>query len=260
MLCNQDFNVDFSSHNWSVRSAEIKYVILHYTELSFDEALTKLTQDAGPYSVSAHFLIRKDGEVFKLVDEENAAWHAGISYWRGETGINQSSIGIEIDNSGKEKFTDEQIDSCLKLCAYLKEKYSIETANFLGHSDIAPDRKIDPGCYFPWQLFAKKGFGVWPVREEFQEIKVLYKFGDEGEGIAALQNQLKDVGYQIEITQKFDEQTNYVVRAFYSKFCVSEIHHLGVDYDGFVENAYQHEWSEWAQSMLDDLVGQTKDT
>ena len=246
------FNQDFHSLNYEERQKAIKYVILHYTELTFDQALEKLASQASNSQVSAHFLIKKDGEIFQLVAEENTAWHAGVSYWRGEDKINHSSIGIEIDNLGNEEFTEAQIDACLNLCAYLKEKYHIETNNFLGHSDIAPDRKIDPGFYFPWRLFAEKGFGTWPRQHKIDANAVLYKFGDEGAHISELQSNLQQFGYKIDITQKFDTQTNYVVRTFLSRFCSEEVEKLGVDYYFAPDSKY--EWSLKAEFMLATLL------
>ena len=247
------FNQDFSSPNYEKRQKEIKYVIFHYTELPFEQALEKLISPSGDFRVSAHFLVRKDGEVFQLVSEENVAWHAGLSYWRGEDKINHSSIGIEIDNLGREEFTDAQIISCLNLCCYLKVKYHIKTNNFLGHSDIAPDRKIDPGFYFPWHLFAEKGFGAWPRQYKIDDNAVLYQFGDEGAHISELQSNLQQFGYKIDSTQKFDMQTHYVVRAFLVRFCPEEVEKLGVDYYCAPDSKY--EWSRKAQLILESLIG-----
>ena len=246
------FNQDFPSPNYEKRQKEIQYVIFHYTEISFDEAVQKLTQDAGPCSVSAHFLVKKDGEVFQLVSEENVAWHAGVSHWRGEDKINHSSIGIEIDNLGREQFTEEQISSCLSLCAYLKAKYHIKTNNFLGHSDIAPDRKIDPGFYFPWHLFAEKGFGAWSNQSAQGDDAVLYQFGDKGAHISELQSNLQQFGYKITITKQFDMQTNYVVRAFLSRFCPEEVEKLGIDYYFSPDSKYK--WSQKAELILATLL------
>jgi N-acetylmuramoyl-L-alanine amidase len=246
------FNRDFSSPNYEKRQKEIQYVIFHYTELPFDRALEKLISPSSDFRVSAHFLVRKDGEVFQLVLEENVAWHAGVSYWRGEDKINHSSIGIEIDNLGREEFTEAQIDACLKLCTYLKAKYHINTNNFLGHSDIAPDRKIDPGFDFPWHLFAEKGFGAWSNQSAQVDNVVLYKFGDEGAHISELQSNLQQFGYKIAITQKFDLQTNYVVRAFRSRFGSKEIGLLGVDY--YFSPGSKYDWLQKDQLILDSLI------
>lgn len=248
------FNQDFPSPNYEVRQKEIKYVIFHYTELPFERAVKKLTTKADSANVSAHFLVKKDGEVFQLVSEDKVAWHAGLSYWRGEDKINHNSIGIEIDNLGREEFTEAQIDSCLKLCAYLKEKYSIETGNFLGHSDIAPSRKIDPGFYFPWKLFADKGFGIRCLEGYQKDANmILYRFGEEGEGVKAIQVNLQKLGYKIDISKKFDEQTNYVVRAFLSRFCPEDLQ-SSVGIEGYFNLKKEYYWDEKAQFILDSLI------
>ncbi len=136
------------------------FVILHYT--SNDTAQRALrTLTAAESRVSAHYLIARDGKTYQLVDELARAWHAGESYWGGSRDINSASLGIELDNNGNEPFAEPQIDSLLALLADLKERYSIPAENFLGHSDVAPRRKVDPGRYFPWRRLATRGFGVW---------------------------------------------------------------------------------------------------
>ncbi len=146
------------SRNFDVRRPN--YVILHYTsDDTVEHALRTLTNPLT--KVSAHYLIGRDGRIYSLVDELARAWHAGESYWGGERDLNSASIGIELDNDGDELFATAQIDALLALLADLKERYSIPTANFLGHSDVAPRRKTDPGRLFPWKLLAAQGFGLW---------------------------------------------------------------------------------------------------
>ena len=136
------------------------YVILHHsTNDTAARALATLT--SASREVSAHYLIGRDGTIYYLVDELNRAWHAGRSYWGGNTDMNSVSIGIELDNNGNEPFADAQIAALLALLADLKTRYRIPTANFLGHGDIAPRRKVDPSRWFPWPLLAEHGFGVW---------------------------------------------------------------------------------------------------
>lgn len=136
------------------------YVILHHSSNDTAErALTTLTD--GAREVSAHYLVARDGTIYYLVDELARAWHAGRSYWAGNTDMNSVSIGIELDNNGNEPFPDAQIAALITLLADLKARYGIPTANFLAHGDVAPGRKVDPGRWFPWQLLAGHGFGVW---------------------------------------------------------------------------------------------------
>ncbi len=136
------------------------YVILHYT--SNDDAERALKTLTDPFTkVSAHYLIARDGKIYQLVDERARAWHAGEAYWGGDQDINSASLGIELDNDGDEPFAEPQIAALLALLADLKARYAIPAANFLGHGDVAPRRKVDPGRLFPWQRLAARGFGVW---------------------------------------------------------------------------------------------------
>ena len=136
------------------------YVILHQTsDDTVDAALATLTNPER--KVSAHYLIGRDGTIYQLVDESARAWHAGASFWGGNTDLNSASIGIELDNDGKQPFPGAQIDALLRLLADLRERYRIPAANVLGHSDVAPRRKVDPGRLFPWKRLAEQGFGLW---------------------------------------------------------------------------------------------------
>ena len=136
------------------------YVVVHYTsDRTAEESLRTLTSPA--LEVSAHYLVGRDGRIYQLVDERARAWHAGVSRWGADTDINSSSIGIELDNDGRQPFPEAQIDSLLRLLADLRERYRIPAANVLGHSDVAPRRKVDPGRLFPWKRLAEQGFGLW---------------------------------------------------------------------------------------------------
>lgn len=136
------------------------FVILHYTaQNSCEQTLKTFTQTKT--QVSAHYVICKDGTVHHMLNDYLRAWQAGASRWGNATDINSLSIGIEIDNNGFEPFPEAQITALTKVLTGLKNTYNIPAANFIGHSDIAPGRKIDPGIYFPWQDLAGKGFGSW---------------------------------------------------------------------------------------------------
>jgi N-acetylmuramoyl-L-alanine amidase len=136
------------------------FVILHHTAQNSCEQ-TLLTFTTVRTQVSAHYVICKDGTIHHMLNDYFRAWQAGVSKWGNATDINSLSIGIEIDNNGFEPFTEPQITSLLGLLDRLKRAYSIPTANFIGHADIAPGRKVDPNRYFPWQRLAEKGFGWW---------------------------------------------------------------------------------------------------
>jgi N-acetylmuramoyl-L-alanine amidase len=136
------------------------FVVIHHTSNSTAEpALNVLTNPER--KVSAHYLIGRDGKLFRLVDEAARAWHAGESYWGGQHDLNSASIGIELDNDGLEPFFDAQLQTLLALLADLKSRYNIPAANFLGHADIAPGRKADPSRLFPWKRLSEQGYGLW---------------------------------------------------------------------------------------------------
>jgi N-acetylmuramoyl-L-alanine amidase len=136
------------------------FVIIHHTaQNSCDETLKTFTRTRS--KVSAHYVVCKDGTVHHMLNDYMRAWQAGVSKWGNATDINSISIGIEIDNNGFEPFTEPQINSLLQLLDRLKRAYGIPTANFIGHADIAPGRKVDPNKYFPWQKLAENGFGYW---------------------------------------------------------------------------------------------------
>lgn len=136
------------------------YVILHYTaQDSLQQTINTFT--IARTQVSAHYVVGKDGRVVHMLNDYLRAWQAGVSKWGSVTDMNSCSIGIEIDNNGNEPFTEPQVRSLLLLLSQLKRAYNIPTANFIGHADIAPGRKPDPGPYFPWKRLAEKGFGYW---------------------------------------------------------------------------------------------------
>ncbi len=146
------------SVNFGIRKAN--FVILHYTaQDSVQQTLKTFTLLRT--EVSAHYVIGKDGKIFHMVNDYMRSNHAGTGKWGGVTDMNSSSLGIEIDNTGAEPFTDAQVNSLLLLLAQLKKAYNIPTANFIGHQDYAPKRKQDPGPLFPWKKLADKGFGIW---------------------------------------------------------------------------------------------------
>ena len=155
----------------------IRFIIIHYTGMESEKAaMNRLTNIQS--NVSSHYFITKNGNIKLLVPELYIAWHAGISKWKSQSLMNKHSIGIEITNPGHrfgyKKFTYKQISSTLVLIRHLVNKYKINKKNILGHSDIAPDRKKDPGEKFPWEYFAKKKLSIWHnIRQ--QELKSLRK-------------------------------------------------------------------------------------
>jgi len=151
------------SPNCNERKLPISMVVLHYTGMpTMQEALDRLCDPAA--EVSAHYLIDEDGTVIRLVPEEKRAWHAGRSYWRGITDVNSASIGIEIVNPGHEfgyrPFTEAQMESLIPLLSSIMARHNIDPANVVGHSDVAPARKQDPGELFEWEVLARYGLAL----------------------------------------------------------------------------------------------------
>ena len=149
------------SPNHNERRTPVDMIVLHYTGMSsLPEVLDKLTDPQS--ELSAHFVVDVDGRIFQLVGDERRAWHAGVSNWQGQRDVNSRSIGIEIMNNGKTRFTDEQIGSVLAICKTMMARHNIPPHHVVGHSDVAPGRKIDPGPLFPWTYLAQYGVGLYP--------------------------------------------------------------------------------------------------
>ncbi|MDE2134331.1 MAG: N-acetylmuramoyl-L-alanine amidase [Alphaproteobacteria bacterium] len=157
--------VDRPSPNHDARDAAIDMLVLHYTGMkTADEALARLCDPAA--KVSAHYTIDRDGCVYVHVPEERRAWHAGASVWKGKSGVNACSIGVELVNPGHEfgyiPFADDQIASLTELAQGILARHAIPARRVLAHSDVAPGRKTDPGELLPWKRLAENGIGLWP--------------------------------------------------------------------------------------------------
>jgi N-acetylmuramoyl-L-alanine amidase len=187
------------------------FVILHHTGSGYAErALRTLT--APRSEVSAHYLVARDGSIHYLVDEMNRAWHAGDSSWGGARDMNSGSIGVEVDNDGEEPYAEAQIATLLALLADLKQRWKIPAANFLGHGDVAPGRKTDPGIAFPWRRLADSGFGLWceppypPAPVGVDNMTLLSAFGYEvwnpPAAVAAFKRHFVPEGNEREMTQE----------------------------------------------------------
>ncbi|PZX60280.1 N-acetyl-anhydromuramyl-L-alanine amidase AmpD [Algoriphagus ratkowskyi] len=144
--------------NFSIRKPN--YVIIHHTaQDSLKQTINTFTLSRT--QVSSHYVVGRDGEIVQMLNDYLRSWHAGNGRWGNDTDLNSASIGIELDNNGSEPFTEAQIESLLLLLKRLKWKFGIPAANFIGHSDIAPSRKVDPSTYFPWRKLAQEGYGIW---------------------------------------------------------------------------------------------------
>ncbi len=195
-------------------------IVLHYTGMP-DAAVALQRLCAAVSQVSAHYLVFEDGRVVQMVPEKRRAWHAGLGSWAGDTDINSCSIGIEIANPGHEfgyrDFPKRQIAAVTALCRSILTRNTVPPARVLGHSDVAPARKQDPGERFPWQTLHESGVGHWvkpvPIADG-----ALLALGDRGEAVEAIQQSLRQYGYTIEANGNFDSATHDVVAAFQRHF------------------------------------------
>ncbi len=207
--------IEAASPNFNERLVPPDLVVLHYTGMrTGPEALERLC--AADSRVSAHYMVEEDGRIFRLVPEARRAWHAGLSSWKGETDINGRSIGIEIVNPGHEfgyrPFPDAQIAAVIALLDDIRGRWEIEDGRIVGHADVAPERKEDPGELFPWKRLAQAGHGLW-VEPDAAPGQPLGE-GEEGAGVFALQAGFTRLGYDCAPSGKFDAHTTAVVRAF----------------------------------------------
>jgi N-acetylmuramoyl-L-alanine amidase len=201
---------------------QIKFIIFHYTGMKKEsEAIKKLTDIKS--KVSSHYFIKNNGEIIVMVPDLYEAWHAGISSWKNFKSLNKHSIGIEISNPGHDynykKFSKKQIQSLKRLSQFLIKKYQINQKNFLGHSDIAPTRKKDPGEKFPWKYFAKLGIGKWHSLSN----QILIKNRREKISLLDKKNFFKNlskIGYSIKSPKKLkkDQFLNLNTCAFQRRF------------------------------------------
>ena len=200
---------NYSKINKSQRS--IKYVIIHYTGMQSEIASIDRLKNRKS-KVSCHYLINRKGVIIKMVDENNIAWHAGKSRWKKFTNLNKNSIGIELVNKGHEfgyqNFSKRQIKSLIRLCKRLKKQYLISTENFLGHSDVAPLRKIDPGEKFPWKELSYYKIGKW-----YKKIEKNFKVNPKLMKVLFFKN-LQKLGYRYFNVYKRNISDKKVIRSF----------------------------------------------
>ena len=215
-----NYSPNFNPKKRKVR--QIKFIIFHYTGMKTEsQALNRLTNIQS--EVSSHYLIKSNGEIVKMVPDLYVAWHAGKSYWKNFKSLNKNSIGIEISNPGHNfkyrKFSGKQIQSILKISKFLIKKYKIIRKNILGHSDIAPNRKKDPGEKFPWQFLSKHKIGIWHKlsakilkKNRLKKVNLKSKF--------FFYNNLVKIGYSIKKPKdiKKDKYLNFVTKAFQRRY------------------------------------------
>ena len=203
------------------KDSSLNYIIIHYSAIkSYKEALSYLSERKN--KVSSHFFINKSGEIFYLVDLKNRAWHAGRSYWKGIIDINSESIGIEMDNSGHhydfENYNPKQIKSLIRLLKYISKRFNINKQNVLGHSDISPYRKIDPGERFPWKKLNKNNLSFLPnklLRNKKNKIeRYLEKKIDNRNKKYRLLYMLNKIGYDIRAAKKDKKKYYMLIKAY----------------------------------------------
>ena len=157
------------------KTANIKFIIIHYTGMQSKRASIERLKSK-IHKVSCHYLIDRKGQIIQMVPDNKVAWHAGKSKWKNFENLNENSIGIELVNKGHEfgyqNFSNRQIKSLINLLKSLKKKYRIKKKNFLGHSDIAPLRKIDPGEKFPWEKLSKYNLGIWYKNKKIEAMRI----------------------------------------------------------------------------------------
>jgi N-acetylmuramoyl-L-alanine amidase len=204
--------LDHASPNHDARPGGVDMLILHYTGMtSGEEALARLC--SAKAKVSAHYVIEEDGAIWRLVPEERRAWHAGISFWAGRRDINGASIGIELVNPGHDNgyraFPAVQMAALETLARDILARHPIPARHVLGHSDVAPQRKTDPGELFDWPRLARAGIGLWPAAA-----------GAAGAApdIAETQRLLAAIGYETPQTGALDDETRAVIAAFQRHF------------------------------------------
>ena len=201
---------------------QIKFIVFHYTGMKRETAAIKKLRDKKS-EVSAHFFIKNNGEIITLVPVSYIAWHAGISFWKNFKSLNKYSIGIEISNPGHDLkykiFSKKQIKSILKLSKFLIKTYKISPKNILGHSDISPSRKKDPGEKFPWFHLSKNGIGLWHSITKKKLIKNRMKKIDSKDENIFYKNLFK-IGYSNKNIKNLakDKLSNLLIIAFQRRF------------------------------------------
>jgi N-acetylmuramoyl-L-alanine amidase len=199
--------------------SRVQFVVMHFTAASLPRSLALLTHG----EVSAHYLIgdNNPATVYQLVDESQRAWHAGESQWDGRTWLNSSSLGIEIVNPGYTDgpngrvwypYSEAQVSALISLLKDIRSRYRIDPRNYVGHSDIAPSRKLDPGPLFPWRRLAQEGFGIWPDANEVARYQARFQVNPPS--ASWYQQQLARLGYGVPQTGEFDVATQQVLAAF----------------------------------------------
>tara|TARA_B110000902_G_C14084165_1_gene504381 strand:- start:113 stop:841 length:729 start_codon:yes stop_codon:yes gene_type:complete len=219
----------FNSPNYSTEirvKKNIKFIVIHYTGMQSERACIKRLSSKKS-QVSTHYLINREGKITRMVDEKNAAWHAGKSKWKNFINLNDQSIGIELVNKGHqygyENFSKKQISKLILLCKSLIKKYKIKKTNILGHSDIAPLRKKDPGEKFPWYFLSKQKIGYW---HGINKKNVNNQNLSKSELRKIFFNNLYKIGYRYFNKKKLSKSDLKVIKVFQRRFRQDKVNGL----------------------------------
>jgi N-acetylmuramoyl-L-alanine amidase len=246
--------IQHPSPNFDERTRPIRFIVLHYTGMQSADGALRVLSDPLPQreaylneipanplmvdgrpadrvlvpspmsKVSSHYLAYEDGRIFQLVDESKRAWHAGKGSWDGETDMNSCTIGIEIANGGDDfglpDYPDVQIQAVMTLVRSIMERHGLDRHHVIGHSDLAPSRKPDPGPKFPWKRLAEEGLSIWPqAAPEDGDQRVLFDtIGTMDAGLSAVQTGLGTIGYGVSVNGTYDSVLKDIIRAFQRRF------------------------------------------
>jgi N-acetylmuramoyl-L-alanine amidase len=209
------------NHGERKNDARIDMLVLHYTGMEDSTAALKRLCRVGT-DVSAHYVVLENGRIVQCVPEARRAWHAGHAFWAGETDINSCSIGIEIANPGHDygypDFPARQIAAVTALCRSIMTRHRVPADRVLGHSDISPTRKRDPGEKFPWRILHRSGIGLWVRPAPIAPTGLLYVLGDTSAAVAEVQVLLGRYGYAVGSSNYLDSATHDAVAAFQRHF------------------------------------------
>jgi N-acetylmuramoyl-L-alanine amidase len=218
--CSAQPQIDTRYHAVS-QDSRVQFIVLHYAEIDFARSLRRLTKE----EVSSHYLINAEPpRIYRLVDENQRAWHAGPSYWQGYTHLNASSVGIEIVNSGNvgdtsatyAEYPRQQIERVIELVGDIERRHGVRPDRVLGHSDIQPLSKQDPGPRFPWHELALAGLIVWPDPDAVAAARLRY--GQELPSVLWFQQRLKVHGFDVPQQGQLDDATRAALSAFQMKY------------------------------------------
>ena len=219
MIIQTLYSVNFSKK--LRKNSDIKLIVIHYTGMqSRIESIKRLL--SSKHKVSTHYLIDRKGQILKMVDDNKIAWHAGKSKWKNYINLNKYSIGIELVNKGHEfgyeEFTISQVNKLIKLCKNLKNKYKIKNSNIVGHSDIAPLRKQDPGEKFPWQKLQKNKIGIWYKKLQSKSLNL----NDKKVKKLFFANLFK-IGYRYFSKNRRSKKDIFLIEAFQRRFLPNKV-------------------------------------